>query len=630
MKAAKIEAFLAEYEKKVEEEAAKTLEETAGDLPEPLFEEYEKEGSRLGYEKIYFARRRLLAVRGLAVILNAEQKRQVPAALLKKLEEIIDIVCKEECWAVPAHVDRAGNKNWRNTADLFACETAQTLSEIADRAEGMLDGRVQSLIRKQVEERVLRPFFTSKAPYTWWETAENNWNAVCSGAIGSACLHLFKKEPELLKERLPRVTAALEHYLAGFAEDGACMEGIGYYTYGMTYFSNFAQELYEYTGGKTDLFWESRAGFDRISEGTAVEQYQKDKRYRIASFMGKCFFPDGKTVRFSDACEKDSYRLGLYSVLALHYPALEAPDCKSAAGLHTDTCYRFAGLKLDLLYTRKYLEFLKGQDAREEEEIRKGGETRMLPQAQWWIATSDSGVGFACKGGDNGEPHNHNDVGSFHYEADGELFLTDLGAGEYTRDYFGEGRYRILCNHSFGHSVPIVNGRGQGTGEEYRCTAFEEKQDQTIRMEFAKAYPDSSLKYLERRFQFDRGSGELLIVDEAEFWQKEKAPVLPDERPEGWGKSPSQNSGLVENLITQIPPKVQENRIVLQGKKRTCVIRISAAEKEEICIKECVHKNHEGIEEKVFAILWPVTEDGGKYGCAMRIHCFDNERNQFI
>ena len=53
------------------------------------------------------------------------------------------------------------------------------------------------------------------------------------------------------------------------------------------------------------------------------------------------------------------------------------------------------------------------------------------------------------------------------------MLLTDLGAGEYTKEYFHEGRYRILCNNSFGHSVPVIDGEGQKEGGEYSCSRFE-------------------------------------------------------------------------------------------------------------------------------------------------------------
>ncbi|MFR6332585.1 MAG: hypothetical protein ACLUOI_29915 [Eisenbergiella sp.] len=76
---------------------------------------------------------------------------------------------------------------------------------------------------------------------------------------------------------------------------------------------------------------------------------------------------------------------------------------------------------------------------------------------------------MAAKGGNNGESHNHNDV-KLPASGGDEMLLTDLGAGEYTRDYFSEKRYEILCNHSFGHSVPVIDGKGQKEGTEYACS----------------------------------------------------------------------------------------------------------------------------------------------------------------
>ena len=75
---------------------------------------------------------------------------------------------------------------------------------------------------------------------------------------------------------------------------------------------------------------------------------------------------------------------------------------------------------------------------------------------------------MAVKGGTNQEPHNHNDVGSFFYVLGSDMLLEDLGAGEYTADYFGEKRYHIFCNSSFSHNVPILCGMGQYAGDMVR------------------------------------------------------------------------------------------------------------------------------------------------------------------
>lgn len=67
----------------------------------------------------------------------------------------------------------------------------------------------------------------------------------------------------------------------------------------------------------------------------------------------------------------------------------------------------------------------------------------ILQDAQWCILRGAKQTAVIAKGGNNGESHNHNDVGSFQYLADGEAFLDDLGAGEYTKDYFSENVMRF-------------------------------------------------------------------------------------------------------------------------------------------------------------------------------------------
>lgn len=71
-------------------------------------------------------------------------------------------------------------------------------------------------------------------------------------------------------------------------------------------------------------------------------------------------------------------------------------------------------------------------------------------------------TGIAFKGGNNDEPHNHNDIGSFLLTVEGEVFLTDLGCGEYTKEYFQpDTRYDIcvtdLMDITFRSSMAVSN-----------------------------------------------------------------------------------------------------------------------------------------------------------------------------
>lgn len=50
---------------------------------------------------------------------------------LSGLEWVLEQICAETCWALPAHVNRKKDEKWKITLDLFACETAQSLLEIA-------------------------------------------------------------------------------------------------------------------------------------------------------------------------------------------------------------------------------------------------------------------------------------------------------------------------------------------------------------------------------------------------------------------------------------------------------------------------------------------------------------------
>lgn len=586
-----LKMFLEHYRREIRQAAGELAEKRLPELTEELFSLYERTGNRLKYEEVYFGRRRFLAVFGMKALLEKRDGGRVCRETLTLLSGILEDICREECWALPAHVNRAESPDWRMTVDLFASETAQTLSALGDMLREELPPATLALIRKNVERRVLEPFFNEPEPYEPWEHVDTNWNAVCAGSIGSACLHLLREEPERLEKCIDRILRALSHYVSGFAEDGTCVEGLSYFTYGMTYFVNFALELKEYTAGEKDIL---RGEWNGFAPGAG------DKRERMARFQQKCFFPDGRTLSFSDGDSRDKFRVGLSCALAGQFDGVLLPNMNRAAGLHDDTCYRFAAIKMDLEETEKYLGTLgkaAGQDATPE----GAGFCHILPDAQWCVMGSGNGVGMACKGGYNEEPHNHNDIGHFIYEAAGEFFLTDLGAGEYTRDYFHEGRYGILCNRSLSHSVPIICGGGQCPGKEYRCGAFAAEEDGRVRMELAGAYGEETLESLSRRFAFSKETGVLSVADGFRYMGRSTAAEC------------------MENLVTQIKPEVEAGRIYLRGERGSCVISVEEGLAGDILVGEHDHSNHRGVMEKVYTLQWLVPEKDGKAECRFTI-----------
>jgi len=553
-----------------------TRENEVGNMPvltEKLFCLFEKTGNRLQYEKAYFLRRKYLGAFAMRAIFKQGNEG------IKKLEEVIINICDETCWALPAHVNRENDSNWRIYIDLFASETAGSLSEIIRLLDGRLSKKVRERVRKEVYRRVLTPFYHTPAPYSHWEHCHHNWCAVCCGSIGSASICLMADQPEKLNICLLRICDSLTHYIAGFCDDGGLSEGLSYYTYGMTYYTAFARMLFDYSQGKIDLM-------------------ASQKCQRIAEFQQKCFFPGGRTLSFSDGDSSDYFKMGLTSFLAMRYQTVEIPNMKSVNSFSADKCFRWAAIYRDYFWTKEYLDHISSNDDKNciKTICQKEGHLA-LPDLQWSIAKSENGIAMAAKGGHNEESHNHNDIGHFVYAAGGDMLLTDLGAGEYTREYFAEGRYHILCNHSFGHSVPIINGKGQNPGKEYACDFFKTDGNGRTIVSFHRAYEKNSIKKLIRDFTFDMKKGNLIIEDQIETSDKTQC--------------------IKETLVTQIKPKIQNKLIVVEGKEYNGFVEIEgAAGRIEV---ECkAHSNHKGKKEKVYLIRWSVPIET-KACCRMKV-----------
>lgn len=496
-----IKQYLLQYESELSKEAEALSLSDFPALTEDLFSLFERTGNRLQYENAYFGRRKYLVVFTLNALFAKERGISMD---LSGLEWVLEQICEETCWALPAHVNRKEDVNWKITLDLFACETAQSLLEIAFLLRNDLRPELLQRIWKESSRRVLQPFLAQKNGELWWEKSQSNWNAVCCGSVGAAACYASALFPDVenasqnCEQILARVTQDLSCFLAGFSEDGACMEGLGYWEYGMSYFSMFAELLKEKTNGKTDLL-------------------DGEKQRKIMEFQQKCYFPGGNTLSFSDGNSKGRYRMGLTCHFAMLDPNVEIPSLKQAMHFGEDPCYRWNAAYRDWIWTKQYLDVLKsrpdGSKNAAQKEQTSSGTFVYLPDAEWAIAAGKHQTAFAIKGGNNGEPHNHNDVGSFLYFIGKEEIISDLGAGEYTKAYFGPERYSILCCSSRGHSVPLLDGKEQCEGETYRADAVSCTDAGEISISFAGAYEKESRKKLMRTARFCNETGVLQIED---------------------------------------------------------------------------------------------------------------------
>ena len=569
----KIKNYAAHYENEVRDISNQLRYEMMPELSRELFDEYEITGNRLRYEEGYFKRREFLSTFGLASVIWHKKED------IEKLEYVIKGICSEECWALSAHVKRLENPNWRMTIDLTASETGHTLAHLYTLLKDELSEETKECIRKEVFRRILTPFMSAKAPAYWWEGATNNWNAVCCGNIGSTAIYLLEDGPE--KDAfLERIRYAIEtYYLAGFGDDGVCEEGLGYWVYGFMNMVVFAM--------------------DQRLRDPAHDMMALKKVEKIAHFQEMCYFSHGRTISFSDGSSNGEYPMGLSCCLAILYKDIRFPDPIYARGFSGDRCWNWNELYTGWYWTKNYLEDVEKKIVEEPKPLLEEG-TDFLKDAQWCILRGKDNTALVAKGGNNDEPHNHNDVGSFLYLADGEELLEDLGSGEYTKKYFSDERYEIFCTRGKGHNMPIIGGVDQKAGSKYRADAFERKDENTILISFAKAYDVSGVDTVLREISFEKETGSFTVRDHVVC--DECVPVL-------------------ENLVTRYPVTVHtgqdhKNKVVIHGERHKLVIEFGEAAGAVLVTKE-PHVNHEAQDELVNRISWEVLHNEQNADCKM-------------
>ncbi len=447
------------------------------ELPFSQFRDYYVSGNRVNYEHAYFERRKRLVTLALTSWLYGREED------LRQLEEVLWAVCNEYTWALPAHMDI----DKPLTIDLFAAETAFALSEICYLLSNKLDRPVKDRCRKETKRRVLDEYMGAKEAYNW-EDMSNNWCAVCAGSIAVSAMYMM--EDEYIDPLLDKLEPTFQHFLDSFGSDGTCLEGLSYWTYGLSFYFAFLDLL-------------------RIKRPErAFSMMHVGKLQKIVEFQQKCYFKGGETVSFSDSSHTELYRRGLTYYLASHYSNVIVPPGHRVAQYDTDPCFRWCNGIRDLVWTVQY----KGPAVSMKEET---FDSYRLPDAQWLVSSSSYPYELAAKGGSNNEAHNHNDMGSFIFYKNDYEILTDLGAGEYTKDYFNENRYTIFCNRSLSHNVPIIEEHEQKAGIDSKATLLVLEKNH-IRTELSAGYDIEGLEEYIRDLHVEKKQG-LKIMDSFKF-----------------------------------------------------------------------------------------------------------------
>lgn len=435
---------------------------------------YYQTGNSHKYEVEYFKPRlRLQAAAGMCLLYDADE-------YLTELQNVIWAICDEYTWVLPAHaLGGYSNDNW---LDLFAAETAFALAECVN----LFGDRLGELVLSRIKENITRRIFNTFEDHIHhWEAYKNNWVSVCAGSVACAMMIL---DPQRYLVNKPRIDYLMEIFINSYTDEGFCVEGHAYWTYGFGYFAYYAQMLYEFTDGQEDYF-------------------KLEKVKKMALFQQNCILRKNIMASFSDSKMNAVFALGITHLLKSKYFGdiiVPEREYRSDYAIGTgDKSARFATFIRNILWFNPEL-----QGEKTEEKFLHA------PSAGWYILSKKK-YSFATIASNNNVPHNHNDIGTIIVANDKEQLICDLGMGMYKRDYFDDNtRYKILCCSSLGHSVPIIDGCGQSFGESHYGEFIQAGEDK-VSISFNKAYDNEKLKKLERSAELY--SDNFVLTDVVEF-----------------------------------------------------------------------------------------------------------------
>lgn len=424
-----------------------------------MIHRYVTDGNREEFEnkmyQVYFDRMETLFA---VYMMTSDEKYLTPLA------DIIWNICDFESWSIPAHVrEDLPIAERRSNLDLCSTIAGYRLSEVLYFIGDKLPELVVRRARAELRYRIIDSYKRANATRYPWTKWKNNWAAVCSASI--LATYIYAADKAETDAQIPRLLDSVHCYLDGFADDGCCAEGYGYWNYGFSYFCVFASLLCEYTDGEIDLF-------------------EDPKVQRIAKFQESIPVNEHQCISFSDSAQDFRPQSWLSHFLKNRYPELRIPALSSVTGAASPMRY--------VLWQDPQLCY-SSLDATEPVSF-------TFDDAQWFIYRCSS-YSLGCKAGHNNEQHNHNDVGSFLISKGEGITFCDPGVGQYTAQYFSATRYELMLCSSRGHSVPIINGCYQVTGERKSELYVKEQNRYCFSMEGAYDIPE--LKSLRRDFLCD-------------------------------------------------------------------------------------------------------------------------------
>lgn len=426
----------------------------------------------------------------------------------EKIAGLIDTLCALKTWTGYFH-DReelifTGKSYFY---DIGASDVAVSLAQADYTLGSQLPSETRKKLRDAVRKFIFEPYLKcidTETPVAGmgWIKCSHNWNAVCNSAL-IITSGILMESPEERAKYYAHAIKSTRNYIAYFMDDGYCVEGVGYYCYGFSHYLLAAKMIQLQTSGQVNL-----------TDGS-------EKIANIIRQMPRLDMSYNNFPAFGDSRDYEKYP---HSLATMAYAVSGIPNYYSASFQKNGKLPLWNGVRL----------------AQMAEFVNSKRKTTECPYSYGWrfphagvvvsrAAPEDkSAFSLALKAGNNSGNHNHNDIGSFAVAMDGKTMIGDPGYPVYTWDIFGRNRYNHDACNSFGHPVPLVDGKKQGwlwawlkEGKKYFGTIKKAEitpERTLVVIDLKTAYPeDSGLKTLTRSFTHSRSARTITITDEFEF-----------------------------------------------------------------------------------------------------------------
>ena len=440
------------------------------------YREYTATGNRSRFEALYFTRRRMLNDLVLGELVEGNGR------FLPGIVDGIFLIAEESGWQLPAHnaYGRGGPRlplpdSSQPVVDLFAAETAALLATIVALLGDALDSispEIAARVKREIEARILTPYL---GRHFWWmgsgDERMNNWTAWITQNVLLTTFSLRTDQP-MRRAVAEKALGSLDAFLKDYAEDGACEEGVVYYRHA-------ALCLH---GALTVL--------DRVAPGLFAKIWRQPKIRNMAEYIahmhvaGRHYFNFADSSAVVEPCSAREYLFGK-AVGSEMLAAFAAADRAEAESPHLPG-------EWNLWY--RVQELLTGPAIPKTEPNPVSGRDIFYPGIGLFVAR-DGQFSLAVKGGNNGEGHNHNDVGSVTLYKNGRPFLIDVGVETYTAKTFSPRRYEIWTMQSAYHNLPTFSGVMQSAGEAFGASDVEVEFGEArarICLEISGAYPEEA------------------------------------------------------------------------------------------------------------------------------------------